>query len=241
LKSSRSSSCTRFADQLAQALTRPFLIDMGYNATDRGIALATVGLTATIAGGFIGGWVTTVVGLGHALWMFGVLQIFSNLGYFLISRATGPNLPLMFGAVGFELLTSGLSTGAFSVLLLRMTQKRFSATQYALFSSLFALPRLVAGPISGFVVDAIGWPVFFLSTMVVAIPGLVMLARFAPPGVREPVLVAEVADSVHRPLTQREITTRGLVRGRGVRCRRVCDYGTACRAEGAERISGGDV
>jgi PAT family beta-lactamase induction signal transducer AmpG len=200
----------KFADQLAQALTRPFPHRHGYNATDRGIALATVGLTATIAGGFIGGWATTVVGLGHALWMFGVLQIFSNLGYFLISRAAGPNLPLMFGAVGFELLTSGLSTGAFSVLLLRMTQKRFSATQYALFSSLFALPRLVAGPISGFVVDAIGWPVFFLSTMVVAIPGLVMLARFAPPGVREPVLAEDAADSVHRPLTQRAIMTRGL-------------------------------
>jgi len=94
----------KFADQLAQALTRPFLIDMGYNATDRGIALATVGLTATIAGGFVGGWITTLIGLGHALWMFGVLQIFSNLGYFFVARAAGPSLPLMFGAVGFEAL-----------------------------------------------------------------------------------------------------------------------------------------
>jgi len=205
----------KFADQLAQALTRPFLIDMGYNATDRGIALATVGLTATIAGGFIGGWVTTVIGLGHALWIFGVLQIFSNLGYFLISRAAGPNLPLMFGAVAFELLTSGLSTGAFSVLLLRMTQKRFSATQYALFSSLFALPRLVAGPISGFVVDAIGWPTFFLSTMAVAIPGLIMLARFAPPGVREPEFRGETGTAARRALSARAIAVRGIA-GAGV-------------------------
>jgi PAT family beta-lactamase induction signal transducer AmpG len=203
----------KFADQLAQALTRPFLIDMGYNATDRGIALATVGLTATITGAFIGGWITTLIGLGHSLWIFGILQVFSNLGYFLIARAHGPNLPLMFGAVGFELLTSGLSTGAFSVLLLRMTQKRFSATQYALFSSLFALPRLVAGPISGFVVDAIGWPAFFVSTMVTAIPGLVMLARFAPLGVREPEFSIETDTPARPPLAARAIAVRGTVGG----------------------------
>ena len=181
----------KLADQLTQALTRPFLIDMGYSADHRGIALATVGMVATIAGAFVGGWVTTLAGLGHSLWIFGFLQIFSNLGYYFVSLAGGPNLPLMYGATSFELFTSGLGTGAFSVLLLRMTQKRFSATQYALFSSLFALPRLLAGPIAGFAVDAIGWPPFFLSTLVMGIPGLVMLARFAPLGVREPEFTVE--------------------------------------------------
>ena len=176
----------KFADQLAQALTRPFLIDMGYNAYHRGVALATVGLLGTVGGALIGGWVTTIVGLGRSLWIFGVLQIFSNLGYFVLARATGPNVPLMYGATSFELFTSGLGTGAFSVLLLRLTKKRFSATQYALFSSLFALPRLAAGPVTGFAVHAIGWPAFYLATMVIGVPGLVMLARFAPPGVRDP-------------------------------------------------------
>jgi MFS transporter, PAT family, beta-lactamase induction signal transducer AmpG len=181
----------KLADQLTQALTRPFLIDMGYSADHRGIALATVGMVATIAGAFIGGWVTTLAGLGHSLWIFGFLQIFSNIGYYLVSVAGGPNLPVMYGATSFELFTSGLGTGAFSVLLLRMTQKRFSATQYALFSSLFALPRLLAGPIAGFAADAIGWSAFFLSTLVVGIPGLVMLQRFAPLGVREPQFTVE--------------------------------------------------
>ena len=92
----------------------------------------------------------------------------------------------LYAATGFELLASGMGTGAFSVLLLRLTEKRFSATQYALFSSLFALPRVVAGPITGFAVDAIGWPTFFLSTLVIGIPGLLMLHRFVPLGVREP-------------------------------------------------------
>jgi PAT family beta-lactamase induction signal transducer AmpG len=88
--------------------------------------------------------------------------------------------------------------GAFGVLLFRLTEKRFSATQYALFSSLFALPRVVAGPITGYVVTAIGWPGFFIFTMVVAIPGLVMLRRFVPPGVREPDLDVGVVGSAER-------------------------------------------
>ncbi len=177
----------KFADQLTTSLTRPFLIDMGYSAYHRGVALATVGMASTIAGAFVGGWATTLMGLGHSLWAFGILQTFASLGYYFVAHAGGPNLPLMYGATSFELFSAGLGTGAFSVLLLRLTQKRFSATQYALFSSLFALPRLLAGPITGFVVDAIGWPAFFLSTIAMGVPGLVMLARFVPLGVREPV------------------------------------------------------
>ena len=176
----------KMADQLTQALTRPFLIDMGYNADQRGIALATVGATATIVGAFLGGWVTTLVGLGHSLWIFGFLQLFSNIGYYLLSLLKEPNPLAMFSATGFELLTGGMGTGAFSVLLLRVTEKRFSATQYALFSSLFALPRVLAGPIAGFAVDAVGWSTFFLSTLVIGVPGLVMLGRFVPIGVRDP-------------------------------------------------------
>lgn len=202
----------KFADQLAQALTRPFLIDMGYSADHRGIALATVGMVATIGGAFIGGWVTTLAGLGHSLWIFGVLQIFSNLGYYLLSLAAGPNLPLMYAATSFELLTSGMGTGAFSVLLLRMTQKRFSATQYALFSSLFALPRLLAGPVTGFAVDAIGWPTFFLSTIAMGIPGMVMLARFVPLGVKEPAFTVDAAPR-RAPLSAAALTARGVAGG----------------------------
>ncbi len=202
----------KLAEQLTQALTRPFLIDMGYNADQRGIALATVGMVATIAGAFIGGWVTTLAGLGHSLWAFGIVQIFSNLGYYLLARVGGANPPLMYAAIGFELFASGLATGAFSVLLLRMTQKRFSATQYALFSSLFALPRLLAGPIAGFAVDAVGWGPFFLSTLVMGIPGLVMLQRFAPIGVREPAFVVQEIER-KAPLGPAAVSLRAIVGG----------------------------
>ena len=187
----------KLGDQLTQSLTRPFLIDMGYDAVHRGIALATLSVALTVLGTFAGGIVTTLAGLGHALWIFGALQIFSNAGYFLLSVLDRPNLMAMYAATGFEVFTSGLGMGAFGVLLLRLTDKRFSATQYALFSSLFALPRVVAGPITGFTVDAVGWPSFFLLTMVVGLPGLLMLARFVPLGVREPDLDAGVIASSH--------------------------------------------
>jgi MFS transporter, PAT family, beta-lactamase induction signal transducer AmpG len=176
----------KISDQLTQALTRPFLIDLGYNADQRGIAVGLITITTTIVGALLGGWVTTLAGLGHALWIFGFLQLFSNIGYYVLSILGQPVPQALYAATGFELLTSGMGTGAFSVLLLRLTEKRFSATQYALFSSLFALPRVAAGPITGFAVSAIGWSSFFLTTLVIGIPGLLMLHRFAPFGVSEP-------------------------------------------------------
>jgi PAT family beta-lactamase induction signal transducer AmpG len=198
----------KFADNLANSLLRPFLIDMGYNADHRGAGLTTVGLFTTLAGSFIGGALTTVLGLGHALWIFGLIQIISNLGYVLVAHS-GVNVPLMYSAMGFEAFTQGLGTGAFSVLLLRMTQKRFSATQYALFSSLFSLPRVVAGPIAGVTVDAMGWSAFFWLTMVIGIPGLILLSRFVPIGVREPEFVVEKVK--RKPLSRSSLIARGII------------------------------
>ncbi|MCP3057329.1 MFS transporter [Myxococcus sp. K38C18041901] len=176
----------KLADNLGGTLLRPFLVDMGYSDLHRGVALGTIGLFGTILGTLVGGAWTTVLGLGRALWVFGVIQIVSNIGYVLVARAGGPNVWLMYSAIGFEQVTQGLGTGAFSVLLMRLTQKRFSATQFALLSSLFSIPRVVAGPIAGFLVYSIGWEPFFWFTMVGGIPGLLLLARFVPLGVRDP-------------------------------------------------------
>ena len=201
----------KLADNLATALLRPFLVDMGYSDFDRGFALATVGLIATLAGTFLGGVLTTLMGLGHSLWIFGILQIVSNIGYVLVSTSE-VNRPLMYGAMGFESLTQGLGTGAFSVLLLRMTQKRFSATQYALFSSLFGLPRILAGPLTGLMVDAMGWTNFFWASMAFGIPGMILLGRFVPPGTREPEF--EVLAPPHgKPLDSTGLTQRAFIGG----------------------------
>ena len=201
----------KLADNLCQSLTRPFLIDMGYSGDDRGVALGTVGLAATLGGTFFGGAATARLGLGHALWIFGVLQTVANLGYWLVAQSP-VDRPLMYGAIGFEQLLSGMGTGAFSVLLLRLTQRRFSATQFALFSSLFGLPRILSGPLSGFLVDAIGWPHFFLATIACGIPGLVFLARFVPPGTREPEFTVEPI-APGEPLSTIALVVRGVTGG----------------------------
>ena len=175
----------KLSDNLTQALTRPFLVQVGFNDFDVGVATATIGQAAAIGGTFLGGVLTQSLGLGRALWIFGFLQLVSNLGYAAVAQV-GVNRPLMYAAQAFELGSTGLGSGAFGVLLLRLTQKRFSATQYALLSSLFTVPRILAGPIAGVAADAIGWRDFFVLTVLTGVPGLLMLARFVPWDVREP-------------------------------------------------------
>ncbi|GMR03614.1 MAG: AmpG family muropeptide MFS transporter [Gammaproteobacteria bacterium] len=201
----------KLADNLAGSLVRPFLVQIGFNDFDVGVATATIGLVATLLGTLLGGVLTTAMGLGHALWVFGTLQILSNFGYVLVAEV-GANRPLMYAAMGFESLTTGMGTGAFSVLLLRMTMKQFSATQYALFSSLFALPRILSGPVTGVMVDAIGWREFFLFTIAIGIPGMIMLQLFSPLGVREPE-IHTLAKIKPRVLTRADLIKRGITGG----------------------------
>jgi PAT family beta-lactamase induction signal transducer AmpG len=165
-----------------------------------------------VLGTFLGGLLATPLGLGRALWFFGFLQAISNLGYVVVSQSE-PNTPLLFLAMGIESATSGMGTGAFGVLLLRLTQRRFSATQYALFSSIFALGRTLAGPPAGALVDAIGWRDFFLLTIPAALPGLLMLQRFVPWGSRDiPETVEHEGEppAAGTPLRRRELALRGV-------------------------------
>ncbi|MFH1018302.1 MAG: MFS transporter [Pseudomonadota bacterium] len=213
----------KLADNLATSLIRPFLIDMGYNNWDRGIGLVTVGLSATLFGGFVGGLASVQFGLGHALWIFGVLQTLANLGYVFVARSAEVDRWLMFGAVGLENLAIGLGTGAFGVLLLRLARKRYAATQYAFFTVLFALPRILSGPITGYVVNLFGceptrcypasWEKFFWLTIPAGIPGLLLLARFSPIGTREPTILAEEETKRSAPVTWGGLLGRGFLGG----------------------------
>jgi PAT family beta-lactamase induction signal transducer AmpG len=194
----------KFGENLATALIRPFLIQKCYAPEDVGVGTATIGLIALIVGAFLGGVATDRIGLTRSLWLFGVIQSVGFLGYVVVDRLTPGNpcagglvgvvvqplshRAIMLGSIGVENLCQGMATGAFGVMLLRMTQKQFSATQYALFSSIFAVGRIVTGPIAGFTADAIGWTPFYLFATAASIPGLVLLQRFAPLGGREPQL-----------------------------------------------------
>jgi PAT family beta-lactamase induction signal transducer AmpG len=174
----------KLSDNLTQSLTGPFLVQTGFSDFDVGVARTTIGQGAMIFGVFLGGVLTDRIGLGRSLWIFGFLQLVSNLGYAVVAQV-GVNQPVMYAAQAFEHVSSGLGSGAFGVLLLRLTQKRFSATQYALLSSLFTVPRVLAGPVTGVLAAAIGWRDFFVLTVLFGVPGLAMLARFVPWNARE--------------------------------------------------------
>ena len=201
----------KLSDQLTQALTGPFLVQMGFSPADVGVGRSGIAIAATLVGTFFGGLLTNAVGLGRALWITGFLQIFSNLGYALVAQM-GPDRLVMYSAVAFELGTSGMGTGAFGVLLIRLTQKRFSATQYALLSSLFSIPRVLAGPPAGLLVDALGWRDFFIFTLLAGIPGMLMLWRFVPWSVRDPEFQVE-APKRGAPLTPAEVGMRAAIGG----------------------------
>jgi PAT family beta-lactamase induction signal transducer AmpG len=209
----------KFGENLATSLTRPFLIQKCFTPEDVGLATATIGLFALIGGTFAGGWASDRIGLARALWLFGLVQAIGFLGYVAVDRmrpgtpcaaggavaaALAPDLArrlVMYGAIAVENVCQGMATGAFGVLLLRLTQKQFSATQYALFSSVFALGRTLAGPPAGFLVDAMGWTPFFFVSVLASAPGLFLLRRFAPWGAREPDLDA-AAEVARRPVTR---------------------------------------
>ena len=187
----------KLGDNMATALVRPFLIEKGFSPADVGLATLTIGLIFIIGGTIVGAALTKKIGVGRALWIFGILQAVACLGYVAVDRMAGAapagqgvqpfaSRLVMYAATALETGCQGLATGALDVFLIRLTQKRFSATQYALFASVFALGRTLAGAPAGILVDALGWTPFFVVTIFASAPGLIMLSRFVAPGVREP-------------------------------------------------------
>jgi len=166
----------KLGDAFAGALSTTFLIrGAGFTPTEVGTVNKLLGLVATIVGALAGGSLMARLGLYRALMAFGLLQAVSNLGYWLI--AVGPkSIALMALAVGVENLCGGLCTAAFVALLMGLCRREFSATQFALLSALSAVGRTyLAGPLTPPLVEHMGWPGFFMLTVLIALPGLALL------------------------------------------------------------------
>ncbi|AXA74920.1 muropeptide transporter AmpG [Achromobacter insolitus] len=166
----------KLGDAFAGALSTTFLIrGAGFTPTEVGTVNKVLGLAATIIGALAGGSIMSRWGLYRSLMAFGLLQAVSNLAYWLIA-VSPKNLWLMAAGVGIENLCGGLGTASFVGLLMALCRQRFSATQFALLSALSAVGRTyLAGPLTPPLVNAMGWPGFFLLTVVIALPGLVLL------------------------------------------------------------------
>jgi PAT family beta-lactamase induction signal transducer AmpG len=172
--------CYKLGDSMATALATPFYIDTGFSLSQIGLIAKNVGLGASIAGAMLGGLWMLRLGINRALWLFGVVQVVSILGFAWLAYAHRPDPWLLGVVIAFEALGAGLGTVAFTAYIARTTDPRHSATQFALFTSLFSLPRAVVNASTGWIVDQTGWFVFFLICTALALPGMALLLRVAP-------------------------------------------------------------
>jgi len=164
----------KIGDTMASAMTTPFYLDLGYSKTEIGAVVKLFGFWATIAGGTLGGIIILRIGLTRALWLFGVGQMISTLGFVALVYIGHDDVALAV-VIGVENFTGGLGTTAFVGFMAALTDKRFTATQYALLSSLMGVPRVLLSAPTGYFAAVLGWPVFFTLCTLIAIPGLIMI------------------------------------------------------------------
>jgi PAT family beta-lactamase induction signal transducer AmpG len=162
---------------MATALTTPFMLELGFTKTDIGAVTKGFGMVATIVGTLAGGAVVARAGMKASLWIFGILQSVSTLAFLALARL-GHHYPMMVAAIGLENLCSGMGTAAYVAFLMSLCNKRFTATQYALLTSLMAITRVVVGAPTGYLAKTIGWELYFLVSMLAAVPGLLLLLLY---------------------------------------------------------------
>ncbi|MEY2632437.1 MAG: hypothetical protein RIR00_1091 [Pseudomonadota bacterium] len=176
----------KLGDSLCTALATPFYLDMGFTKTDIGLIAKHAGLWPAVAGGLLGGLWMVKLGINRALWLFGVVQLLSIFGFAWLAWI-GPqasigaearlNLALV---IGFEALGVGLGTAAFVAFIARATNPIYTATQFALFTSLAAVPRTFINASAGWLVESLGWLNFYYLCAALALPGMALLLKVAP-------------------------------------------------------------
>ncbi len=169
----------KLGDSMATALATPFYLDMGFSKSQIGLIAKNAGLWPSVFGGLLGGLWMVKLGINRALWIFGAAQAFSILGFALLSQLPGDRIALA-GAIGFEALGVGLGTAAFAAFIARTTNPRYTATQFALFTSLAAVPRTLINATTGWIVEHTGWFHFYLFCTLLAVPGMLLLWWVAP-------------------------------------------------------------
>jgi PAT family beta-lactamase induction signal transducer AmpG len=164
----------KVGDSMASNMTTPFILDVGYTKSDIAGVAKTFGMGATILGGILGGTMMLRMNMKWSLVGFGILQAVSTLGFSLL-----PSLPVSFAAlaavIAFENLASGMGTAAYAAYMGSITNKQFTATQYALLTALMGVPRVILASPTGWMAKMMGWEWFFVVCTVVALPGMLLL------------------------------------------------------------------
>lgn len=176
----------KLGDSLATALSTPFYLDMGYSKTDIGLIAKHAGLWPAVIGGLLGGLWMVRLGINRALWIFGAVQLVTIFGFAWLAWV-GPQVEIdaaarlsLAAVIAAEYLGVGLGTAAFTAFIARATHPAYTATQFALFTSLTAVPRTFVNATAGVIVENIGYTSFFLFCAAIAVPGMLLLFRVAP-------------------------------------------------------------
>jgi MFS transporter, PAT family, beta-lactamase induction signal transducer AmpG len=175
----------KLGDSLCTALATPFYLDMGYSKTDIGIVAKNAGLWPMVIGGILGGLWMVRIGINRALWLFGVVQLVTILGFVWLAwlgpaPSDAARLVILATVITGEALGAGLGTTAFVAFMARSTNPAYTATQFALFTSLMAMPRTFINASAGWLVERMGWFDFFWVCFFLAIPGMLLLFKVAP-------------------------------------------------------------
>lgn len=176
--------CYKIGDTMASSMTTPFYLDIGFSKSEIGAVVKLFGFWATVVGSLAGGVIMIRLGINRSLWIFGFLQAISTAGFALLAKI-GYSIPVLSTVIGFENLSSGMGTAAYVAFMAHITNKKFTATQYALLSSLMGIPRVMVSAPTGFFAKHIGWVGFFIVCTCIAIPGMLLLIKFAPWHYRE--------------------------------------------------------
>ena len=177
--------CYKLGDSMATALATPFYIDLHYDLLTIGLVAKNAGLWSMLIGGILGGAIMLKTGINKALWYFGFGQLITILGFVILAHEgigsdTAPSVFLLAFVIIAECLGAGLGTSAFVAFLSAQTNKTYAATQFALLTSLSAVPRTFCNATTGYIVEFMGWENFFIFCTVLAIPGMLLLLKVAP-------------------------------------------------------------
>jgi MFS transporter, PAT family, beta-lactamase induction signal transducer AmpG len=166
----------KVGDLMAAEMTMPFFLKTGFTKTDIATVVKIGGIIATIVGGLVGGAILMKIGMKRSLWLFGILQSVSTMLLAWIAQL-GPSIPALWVVISFENLASGMGTAAYSAYMASLVNKKFTATQYAILTSLMGIPRVIIAAPTGYMAKHLGWQTFFITCGFAALPGLLILLK----------------------------------------------------------------
>lgn len=170
----------KLGDSMATALSTPFYLDMGFSKSVLGTVVKGAALWSSVAGAFAAGIIMSKISLNKSLWIFGIFQLITILGFAWLSHLDSPNKTDLFIIVSLEYLGVGMGTVAIISYMFKISSKLFAASQIALFTAITAIPRTFINATTGFMIENVGYTQFFLICTACAIPGMLLLFYIAP-------------------------------------------------------------